>query len=295
MTIAVSPQLTLRPAEPADAAAIARIIHAAFAGIHDLHAFPRDFPTPAAAEALADAFTAHPQIFGVVAELDGRVIGSNFLDERGPVRGVGPITVDPEVQAAGVGRRLMEAVVARGAGAHGVRLLQDAFNARSMGLYTSLGFATREPVALIGGRPAARPATELEVRPLRESDLAAADDLHRRVHGFERAQELREALAAPVLEPYAGLRDGRLVAYVSGTTFFAASHGTGETQRDLLDVILRALAGTTAAASFLLPTRQSELFPALLAAGLRVIKPMTYMTIGEYREPAGAWFPTVLY
>jgi hypothetical protein len=28
---------------------------------------------------------------------------------------------------------------------------------------------------------------------------------------------------------------------------------------------------------------------------LRVVKPMTYMTIGEYREPVGCWIPSVLY
>jgi hypothetical protein len=25
------------------------------------------------------------------------------------------------------------------------------------------------------------------------------------------------------------------------------------------------------------------------------VKPMTYMAIGEYREPAGCWIPSVLY
>ena len=38
-------------------------------------------------------------------------MGSNCLDERSSIFGVGPITVDPEVQSAGVGRRLMQAVM----------------------------------------------------------------------------------------------------------------------------------------------------------------------------------------
>jgi len=46
----------------------------------------------------------------VVAEVDGRVVGSNFLYEGDPIAGVGPISVDPEYQR-GVGRRLMEAVI----------------------------------------------------------------------------------------------------------------------------------------------------------------------------------------
>jgi hypothetical protein len=48
-------------------------------------------------------------------------------------------------------------------------------------------------------------------------------------------------------------------------------------------------------ASFLLPTRQHELLRHALAAGLRVVKPMSLMALGEYREPRGAWLPSVLY
>jgi len=51
--------------------------------------------------------------YGFVAELDGRVVGSSFLDERNPISGVGPITVDPQVQNHGIGRRLMLAIMER--------------------------------------------------------------------------------------------------------------------------------------------------------------------------------------
>jgi hypothetical protein len=43
-----------------------------------------------------------PGFYGVVAERDARIIGSNFLDERGTIAGIGPITVDPDVQNQGV-------------------------------------------------------------------------------------------------------------------------------------------------------------------------------------------------
>jgi len=54
---------------------------------------------------LATAFITEPSVFGVVAEKDGKVVGSNFLSEGDPIRGVGPITVDPSVQGTGAGRR----------------------------------------------------------------------------------------------------------------------------------------------------------------------------------------------
>ena len=60
-------------------------------------------------------------------------------------------------------------------------------------------------------------------------------------------------------------------------------------------LILGALAAGEQPASFLLPTRQAGLLRWCLAEGLRVIKPMTHMAIGEYPEPRGSWIPSVLY
>ena len=65
----------------------------------------------------------------MVAELDGRIVRSNFLDERATIFSVGPISVDPEVQDHHIGRALMEAVLSRCAelSPPGVRLLQSAY------------------------------------------------------------------------------------------------------------------------------------------------------------------------
>jgi hypothetical protein len=60
-------------------------------------------------------------------------------------------------------------------------------------------------------------------------------------------------------------------------------------------LIAGALAADEVPASFLVPTRQAGLFRWCLSQGLRPIKPMTYMTIGEYRESDGSWIPSVLY
>jgi predicted N-acetyltransferase YhbS len=289
------PALRLRPIRPEDGGIVARIVYEAFAGVHDHHRFPRDFPTLEAAEGLVDAFIANPGIWGVVAERDGRIVGSNFLDERGSVRGVGPITVDPGVQDSGVGRRLMEAVMDRSAGAEGIRLLQDAFNTRSMALYASLGFEITDPMALMRGRVDVAPPAGYDVRALAHDDLPAAAALSLRVHGYERTAELADALAARPGESFAAVRDGRLVAYATTLTFFAAAHAVAESEEAMSAVIAGALEGTGAPGSFLLPTRRHALFRWALAAGLRVVKPMNYMVIGHHREPVGAWIPSVLY
>jgi hypothetical protein len=54
--------------EPADGDECARIVYEAFAGVHDDHRFPRDFPTLEAASQLTDSLIAQPRIWGVVAE-----------------------------------------------------------------------------------------------------------------------------------------------------------------------------------------------------------------------------------
>jgi GNAT superfamily N-acetyltransferase len=288
-TLSPGRELVLRPIRPTDAADAARIVHAGFAGIHDHHRFPRDFPTREAADGLVEAFVAHPAIYGVVAERDGRVLGSNFLDERGPVRGVGPITVEPDAQERGVGRRLMEAVLERAAGADGVRLLQDAFNTRSMALYASLGFEIKDPVALVAGRPRGAVPAGYAVRALTSEDLPSAADLSLRVHGYERTAELADALAMGGAT--AVLRDGELAGYATALAHFGSAHAVAEGTDAMTALILAA----DAPVSFLLPTRQHELFRRALAAGLRVVKPMNYMVIGAHREPAGAWIPSVLY
>ena len=143
----------LRAVERADIADVAGLVYEAFATIHDHYSFQRDFPSLAVAEQMTSAFVAHPSIWGVVAECDGQIVGSNFLDERGPIRGLGPITVHPAAQSRGVGRRLMQAALERARDAGGVRLFQDSFNVASLSLYASLGFEVKEPAVVLSGRP----------------------------------------------------------------------------------------------------------------------------------------------
>jgi hypothetical protein len=46
--------------------------------------------------------------------------------------------------------------------------------------------------------------------------------------------------------------------------------------------------------AFLVPLR-TGLFRWGLEEGLRLVKPMNLMALGEYQEPRGSWFPSVLY
>jgi GNAT superfamily N-acetyltransferase len=285
--------ITLREVTPGDAEACAQICFDAFGAIHDQHRFPRDFPVLEAAAGMMAMWIPHPQVWGVVAEIDGRIVGSNFLDERDPIRGVGPITVDPDGQNAGVGRKLMEAVLERGRDARGIRLVQDGFHMRSLSLYTSLGFDVTASCVVMGGKPRDDAVGGVEVRPVTEDDLEECEALCTTVHGFARTGALRDAIGGPSA-PFAALRKGRITAYATAVTVWLMAYGVAETEADMKALLLGAAATVEEPLSLLVPL-QSGLFRWSLEQGLRGTKPMNVMALGEYEEPRGSWFPSVIY
>src|SRR5688572_21341269 len=109
MTDMQKPQatITLLAGRSTDSDACGRICYEAFEAIARQHNLPPDFPSVQAATDVVKVMLSHPGFFGVVAEADGQVIGSNFLDERSAIVGIGPITVAPKWQNVRVGRRLM--------------------------------------------------------------------------------------------------------------------------------------------------------------------------------------------
>src|SRR5687768_5166407 len=96
--------VVVRPAVPEDAQAAGRICFEAFRRINTEHGFPPDFDSPDTTVGVLTYMISHPGFYVIVAERDGVILGSNALDERSLIAGVCPITVDPDVQKAGVGR-----------------------------------------------------------------------------------------------------------------------------------------------------------------------------------------------
>ena len=106
-------EVTIRQARPEDASVCGQICYDAFNTVSQSHSFPCDFPGPERATAVLSMMFSHPGFYCVVAETGGRVAGSNCLDERSTIAGIGPITIDPQVQNRGIGRKLMQAVLDR--------------------------------------------------------------------------------------------------------------------------------------------------------------------------------------
>lgn len=280
-----------RSGTTSDARACGTICFEAFKAIAEQHNFPPDFPSPDIAVSLLSMVLSRPDVYSVIAEIDDRVVGSNFLWEGDTIASVGPITVVPAAQNSSVGRQLMERVLERAlARQHvGVRLVQAAYHNRSLSVYTKLGFHAREPLSVLQGPPLNLELPGYRVRAATLDDLDTCDDLCLSVHGHDRHGELGHAIAdgtARIVE-----HGERITGYATNIGYF--SHAVGRTNEELKALI--GAAPAFAGPGFLLPTRNTELLRWCLTQGLRVVQPMTLMSLGLYQKPVGAFLPSVLY
>jgi predicted N-acetyltransferase YhbS len=274
----VSRNISLRAGRPEDAEACGAICYEAFKVIAERHNFPPDFPSAEVAAGLLSELFSRGEVYSVVAEVDGKIVGSNFLWENGIIAGVGPITVSPAAQNGAIGRELMEDVIGRAQSQRfaGVRLVQAAYHNRSLSLYTKLGFDAREPLSVLQGAAL-------------RMDLDACNKLCLGVHGHDRGRELLDAIrggSATVVE-----HGGRITGYATMIGFLG--HAVAESNEDLKALI--GAASSFQEPGFLLPTRNSALLRWCLEKGLRVVQPMTLMSTGLYNEPRGAFLPSVIY
>jgi GNAT superfamily N-acetyltransferase len=285
--------LKLRPGRLDDAEEAGRIIFEAFSTIAEKHGFPPDFPSVNVGITTAASFLSNPGFYSVVAEdtSNGKLVGSNFLDERSNIAGLGPITIDPNYQNKGVGRQLMNNVMERAKSKNfpGTRLLQASYHNRSLALYASMGFEIREPISTMQGKPIQEVIPGRTVRPATEFDVESCNALCKAVHGHNRNGELVDSIkqgSAKVV-----LHADRITGYTSGMAFF--NHSVGLTNDDL-----RALIGSAdsyGGPGILIPSRNTQLFHWCLDKGLRLVQQLILMTVGMYNEPAGAYMPSVLY
>ena len=281
----------LRPGRPEDASDLGRIGYEAFNVIATRHGYPCDIPSIQIGIEMMRRRLTHPKFYSVVAEVGSTIVGSNFLDERSRVTGIGPITVDPAYQTGGIGRELMLDVLQRSAetGSVSTRLVQVAYNTRSLALYSKLGFETREPLSNITGRPPRQRMLGRTTRKATTTDLKSCNELCEVIHGHNRRGELADAIAgdnAVVVE-----REGRVSGYSTGLGF--GGHSVGETNEDIEALISSADSFT--GPGILVPTRNGSLLRWCLNNGLKINQQMTLMTLGLYNEPKGQYLPSILF
>lgn len=283
--------VNIRQAEPRDAAECGRICYEAFAALATAHNFTPDLPNADVATGLVSMLLGSKGLYAIVAELEGRIVGSNFVNQQGIIHGIGPITIDPQVQNEGVGGRLMRAALSRTQqkGAAGVRLVQAGYHCRSLSLYSKLGFEVREHLCCLQGPALVRETPGYRVRPAGEHDVVACNSLAERVHGHHRGAELCAAVShgtAAVVE-----RAGHITGYATQIAFFG--HACGETTDDIKALI--SASKDFAGPGFLVPSRNGELLRWCLQNKMRITQPLTLMTMGLYNEPAGAYLPSIIF
>jgi GNAT superfamily N-acetyltransferase len=282
--------LELVPAKPEHVDEMGRKCYEAFKDIHDRHGFPPDFPSVAFARMVMGGLVQREDCYVVAAMENLQPAGSNGLLIPDEVGGVGPVSVEVPAQGRGIGRALMRDVLAHAerSGIEMVRLMQDSFNMGSLSLYASLGFDTKEPVAMM--QPAPQPCPDGSVRPVMESDLPAIEELSRRIYKVNRRNEVA-SLMHPPFRPLLRERHGHVSGYF---VLGMPGHGVAESEEDLLMLVGEAATGVPAEfARCFCPLAEGELYRKLLVAGGRAIKVMNLMTLGPYEPPDGVWMPSV--
>jgi predicted N-acetyltransferase YhbS len=285
--------IQIRSASLDDAHQIGAIIYESFKAISEQHGYQQDFASCEEAVSLAVSLIKSSQIYGVVACVDEEIIGSNFLDERQLVKGLGPISVASHAQKKGVGRTLMLAAINHAGGNSAIRLTQAAFNLASLSLYSSLGFIVREPLVVMEGRLNINADSQVEVRPMTVSDLTECNLLCKNVYGFSRGEELHEAISN--LNPLVACRAGKIIAYACDITSWASNHSVAANEEDMQALLTAIATKYDKDLSFLVGTRGNNMFHWCLDHGFKATFPRTLMTKGDYQPPKGCYFPSVLY
>ena len=284
-------ELILRPGVIEDARECGRICYEAFKSIADQHNFPPQMPSLEIATALITMRLSHSDFYSVVAELDGQIVGSIFLDERSIIAGASLLSVDPLVMNGTIGRQLMQAIIKRADQPRfpGLRGVVIAWHYRALALYAKLGFNSPETFSAMQGKPLALSISGYDIRPARNMDLPTCNQLCYRVHGHDRAGELVDAIrqeTANVVE-----RQGRITGYSTGIGW--SSHAVAESTDDLKALIGAAPEFT--GVGFLVPSRNGELIRWCLDQRLRFVCQANLITRGLYNDPAGAYLPSITY
>ena len=194
-------------------------------------------------------------------------------------------------RTAASGDRLMNAVIERSdaRGFPGVRLVQAAYHARPVSLYTKLGFASREEIAVMDGDAADSNLAGYTVRPLSPDDLRACNEICTEVHGFDRGAELAAAGDGERGIRGRARRRNTRVHLGPGLLRSLCRRDGRRYLRAAVDVPRLPSLGV------LVPIRNYRLFRWCLDHGMRVLMTMTLMSRGLYQEPSGPYLPSILY
>ena len=288
--------LIVRSIEQNDAEVCGKIGYEAHKAISSTHGYACEQPSEEFGIGLIKMLLGNQNSWGVLAERQGRILGSIFLNRfpPSPVAVIGPLTVHPSAEG-GVGRKLMDAALTQ---AHRqnhdqIRLVQSPSHIRSFVLYTKCGFVLREPLFLMQGQPLngqnidTRNADVHSIRS--EDDISKCNELCKLSYGFSREMELRQARdqgVATMVE-----RDDVVSGYAAGIGILC--HAVAKSNEDLKMLISNA--PTILEPGFFVPARNHEIIKWLLESGFHIGWPANLMTVGPFQEPLTPFLPSLAY
>ena len=287
--------LKIRSIERNDVESCGKIGYEAHKTVSSAHGYPSEQPSEEFGIGLIRRLLGNPNSRGVLAERQGKILGSIFLHKfpPSPVAVIGPLTVHPSAEG-GVGRMLMDAALtqARKQNNDQVRLVQSPSHIRSFVLYTKSGFTLREPLFLMEGQPikGGNTTSSAKVHLVSDdNDISVCNKLCKSVYGFSREMELRQAKdqgVATMIE-----QGGVITGYAAGIGIFG--HAVAKSNEELKALIANASA--ILGPGFFAPARNYELINWLLENGFQIGWPANLMTIGPYQEPQTPFLPSLAY
>ncbi|MDQ5820810.1 MAG: GNAT family N-acetyltransferase [Actinomycetota bacterium] len=272
--------MELRPATAADLPAQEKVFHAAIGEVYERHNLPAPTPPSEAFHAHHRHLLRHDGERCWVAEEEGRVVGFSAALARGDAWHLASLFIAPGRQGVGIGKRLLEH--AWGDGYANRRVLTDAIQPVSNGLYASRGLIPVAPMLHLGGMVSAR-ASELVPGEPEPSTLAALD---RAAYGFDRAvdhahwQELGRCTV--------WLRGGEPCAYSYTYAWDTIGPVAGLDGPAAAEAFRAELLRAEGSVSLVVPGTSRELVTAALEAGLRFTRPPGLLLLGHGVEPPRA-------
>jgi len=249
----------------------------------------------------------HPGFIGFVAiNNEKQIVGSNLIDLREEVAGIGPISVTTCCHNSGVGRLLMKACMKAAAekGIRSVRLHAIANNKKSFSLYLDLGF---NPICTCGeyvGFCQLKPLEGFRAEPLSDHIVEPCNALHLRVCGFDRRKTI-SSMIADGPHPQAVVFDmsGKVVAYTTGT--YPGGHTVADSTEALKALLIfqsrQVQEAITAGAlippiTIFVPHDYPEVMRWLACNGFRLSRQTLHMGYGHHQKPVnGVYLSSINY
>jgi GNAT superfamily N-acetyltransferase len=283
----------LRPMTDDDAPAVGGLVYRAIARAFRDHGQPEPIAGEEEGERLARLYlTLDPQN-AIVATRQGKLVAAGFLHVRDEVASLGPVVVEPEFQAQGLGRLLVEQLSEQASRCASTRLFVDAFNMRAFGNVLKRGYIPRDHgirLVALGGLKGPGMSQSIAPAPIRDlvsGDLETVVRFDGSFFGGSRERDFRALLDAGAVGLIAeenGRVSGYLLARVEGS--LATIGPGGAESADLLGKLLARLGELLAARAniFLayLLASQIDVISEAFSMGFRATSLSVYMVRGSY-------------